>query len=68
MATPPFDTDAGAAQVANDSYAIRAVGEVTTIILMMEPDSSTGLGDDSGNPLLENFKCHNRNPFMYSVV
>ena len=65
VAAPPFDADAGAAQIADNGDAIGTVGEVASIILMVEPNAGSGPGGDSGNPLLENLICHNRNPFMY---
>ena len=65
MTASPFAADAGAAQIANDGDAIRTVGEMTPIILVVEPGACPGFSDDSGNPLLENLICHNRNPFMY---
>ena len=58
MAASPFDADAGAAQVADDCHAIRAVGKMAAIILVVEPDAGSGFGNDSGNPLLKNLECH----------
>lgn len=60
MAAAPFDADAGAAQVADDCHAIRAVDKMAAIILVVEPDAGSGFGNDSGNPLLKNLECHNR--------
>lgn len=60
MTASPLDADAGAAQIADDSHAIRAVGKMAAIILVVEPDAGSGFGNDSGNPLLENLKCHDR--------
>lgn len=68
MTASPLDANAGAAQIADDSHAIRAVGKMAAIILVVEPDAGSGFGNDSGNPLLENLICHNRNSFMYGMV
>lgn len=65
MAAPPSDANSEAAQIADNGHAIRTVGEMTTIILVVEPGAYPGFSDDSGNPLLENLICHDRNPFMF---
>lgn len=64
MAATPFNADARTAPITDDSHTIRAVSKVATFVIAVKPDIDAGLGNNSGNPLLKNLKCHSKNSFM----